>query len=76
MHGIRHASAHPAPLAVPRLLKRLSRLFAHVLARLAEWQERAEQRSHLARMDDTMLKDIGVSASEAWREANKPFWRP
>ena len=50
-------------------------LFAAVLNRLAEWQERAEQRAHLAGMDDRMLKDIGVSAVDAAHEADKPFWK-
>jgi uncharacterized protein YjiS (DUF1127 family) len=48
---------------------------ANVLNRLAEWQERAEQRMHLAAMDDRMLKDIGVSAVDATRESSKPFWK-
>jgi uncharacterized protein YjiS (DUF1127 family) len=26
--------------------------------------------------DDHLLKDIGVSRQEAFREANKPFWWP
>ena len=50
-------------------------LFIAVLNRLAEWQERAEQRAHLAGMDDRMLKDIGVSAVDAAHEADKPFWK-
>jgi uncharacterized protein YjiS (DUF1127 family) len=28
------------------------------------------------RTDDYLLKDIGVSRAEAFREADKPFWRP
>ena len=28
------------------------------------------------RNDDHLLKDIGVSREEAFREAEKPFWRP
>lgn len=51
------------------------RAAARVFLLLAEWQERAEQRAHLANMDAAMLKDIGVSHADAWREAHKPFWR-
>jgi uncharacterized protein YjiS (DUF1127 family) len=52
------------------------RYCARLLATLAEWQERAEQRAHLARLDERMLKDIGVSAVDAWNESRKPFWEP
>jgi uncharacterized protein YjiS (DUF1127 family) len=48
---------------------------ATALNRLAEWQERSEQRAHLAGMDDRMLKDIGISAVDATRESSKPFWK-
>lgn len=40
------------------------------------WQERAEQRQSLYELDDRMLKDIGVSKSDADHEARKPFWLP
>lgn len=39
------------------------------------WWERSEQRSHLARLDDRMLRDIGVSHGEADRESEKWFWQ-
>jgi len=39
------------------------------------WLERARQRRHLAQFSDHMLKDIGLSRSEAEREIAKPFWR-
>lgn len=48
---------------------------AGLLYRLAEWQERAEQRTHLAGMDHRMLKDIGISSVDADRESSKPFWK-
>ena len=58
----------------------LDRPTAHVLwTRIAEvvltWLERARQRRHLAQFSDHMLKDIGLSRSEAEREIAKPFWR-
>ena len=36
----------------------------------------ARRRSRLALMElsDAQLKDIGISRSEAFREANRPFW--
>lgn len=36
--------------------------------------ERRRSRLALLEMSDEMLKDIGVSRSEAFREANRPFW--
>ena len=37
--------------------------------------ERSRQRRALARLDDTLLADIGLSRAEAGRETRKPFWR-
>lgn len=54
----------------------LGRFFTNLLTRFSEWQERAEQRHHLAGMDERMLKDIGVTQVDAVHEATKPFWKP
>ena len=43
---------------------------------VATWQDRRRQRHALARLDDRMLRDIGVTRCDVWREVNKPFWRP
>jgi uncharacterized protein YjiS (DUF1127 family) len=42
---------------------------------LGSWLERRRQRRALLRLPDAMLKDIGISRCDAWREAEKPFWR-
>ena len=55
---------------------RVRRLAFKVLDKLAIWQERAEQRHALSELNAHMLKDIGVSTSDAYREARKPFWLP
>lgn len=39
------------------------------------WQERHRQRSELARMDQRMLRDLGLSAQDISVEADKPFWQ-
>ena len=39
------------------------------------WLARLKQRRHLARLSDAMLKDIGISRSDAAAEINKPFWK-
>jgi len=36
--------------------------------------ERRRSRLALMEMSDSQLKDIGISRSEAFREANRPFW--
>jgi len=38
------------------------------------WFQRSHQRRALAELDDRMLRDIGVTHSQARREAAKPFW--
>ncbi|MEP9389370.1 DUF1127 domain-containing protein [Mesorhizobium sp. KR9-304] len=36
--------------------------------------ERHRSRHALMELSDAQLKDIGISRSEAFREANRPFW--
>lgn len=40
------------------------------------WQARARERNHLARLDDRMLRDVGLSRADTEREWRKPFWYP
>lgn len=42
---------------------------------LERWIERRRERRALLRLSDGMLKDIGLSAADAWQEGEKPFWR-
>lgn len=42
---------------------------------LAVWQERRRQRFNLARLDDRMLRDIGLSTVDVQHEISKPFWK-
>jgi uncharacterized protein YjiS (DUF1127 family) len=46
---------------------------------LARWVARSRQRHALREIAEAndlhLLKDIGVSREEAFREADKPFWR-
>jgi len=44
-------------------------------ALLQEWRRRRRSRIELARFDLRMLRDIGITPVDAWREYNKPFWR-
>ncbi|MFZ1425263.1 MAG: DUF1127 domain-containing protein [Geminicoccaceae bacterium] len=50
-------------------------LAVRLTAVLETWAERRRQRLTLQGLSDYALKDIGLSRSEAEREARKPFWR-
>ena len=48
---------------------------ARFAGRLLHWHERADQRRDLAGLDDRLLKDIGLSRADAYRESAKWFWQ-
>lgn len=39
------------------------------------WHQRAVTRRELARLDERVLHDIGLSQSDVEVEVSKPFWR-
>jgi uncharacterized protein YjiS (DUF1127 family) len=41
-----------------------------------KWLERRRERRALERLDDSMLRDIGLSRADIQEEVGKPFWRP
>ncbi|HZK92543.1 MAG TPA: DUF1127 domain-containing protein [Stellaceae bacterium] len=45
------------------------------MTQLRLWLRRSRERQQLARLDLRMLRDIGVTPSEADGECSKPFWR-
>ncbi|MBV8166856.1 MAG: DUF1127 domain-containing protein, partial [Alphaproteobacteria bacterium] len=45
------------------------------VAQLSFWRERAASRGVLARLDDRMLRDIGLDRATAAEESRTPFWR-
>jgi uncharacterized protein YjiS (DUF1127 family) len=45
-----------------------------VVAMIEMAVERRRSRLALLEMSDAQLKDIGISRSEAYREASRPFW--
>ena len=62
--------------AVPRHRRRgPTDVAGRVLATLREWRRRARDRAELASLDDRMLRDIGLTRSDAEFLSNKPFWR-
>jgi uncharacterized protein YjiS (DUF1127 family) len=62
---------YAAPPAAPRLalLLRYARL-------AARWMARRRQRRALAELDAHLLRDVGLTAEQARREAAKWFWMP
>ncbi|MGA8261216.1 MAG: DUF1127 domain-containing protein [Arenicellales bacterium] len=42
---------------------------------LALWYFRATSRRDVDRLDDRLLRDIGLDPLEARRESDKPFWK-
>jgi len=47
----------------------------NVFKKVLHWMEVKKQRKHLARLDDRMLKDIGLSRGQVQVEISKPFWK-
>jgi uncharacterized protein YjiS (DUF1127 family) len=56
-------------------LPALVELFGDALTLAYGWRDRSRQRQALLRLDDHMLRDIGLSGADVEREASKPFWR-
>ena len=54
---------------------RLTSFLSGVGAVLREWRRRRNGRLELARLDERMLRDIGLTRADAEYEMNKPFWR-
>lgn len=46
-----------------------------LLRTLQLWQQRARTRRQLAQLDERLLADAGISASERLEELRRPFWR-
>jgi uncharacterized protein YjiS (DUF1127 family) len=53
----------------------LATRFAKAADLVLAWSERVRQRRQLARFDDHLLRDIGITRADALAEAEKPFWR-
>ena len=73
-------AGHRSRIAARKVRRRALRLtlrqaLSRTLAMLREWRRRSRDRAELARFDERMLRDIGVTRGDVWNEINKPFWR-
>jgi uncharacterized protein YjiS (DUF1127 family) len=57
-------------------LRRPRGLLARSLTALSSALTRRRDRQRLGRLDAHLLRDIGMDAQDAHREAAKPFWQP
>ena len=53
----------------------LRHVLSLVRTMLQQWGRRRRERAELARLDDRMLRDIGITRGYVWQELNKPLWR-
>ena len=70
------AGAGSAAVKPRRAVGKVRRFVVKCLQKMVLWHERAEQRHALRELNERMLKDIGVSGADAYKEARKPFWLP
>ena len=65
----------PARMGGPAALAQIGALLRSAAETAALWHQRARQRRQLVALEDRLYRDIGVSPLDAYREAQKPFWR-
>jgi len=70
-----HTVPHSRSYALHEGLLAITDAIRSMPALLAKWQDRATQRSHLATLDERLLRDMGLSQTQALEEIAKPFWR-
>ncbi len=49
-------------------------VFGGFVRQMKHWSERRRSRAALARIDDHLLRDVGLDALSVEQEAAKPFW--
>jgi uncharacterized protein YjiS (DUF1127 family) len=67
---------HPASVTAKLAIADRARHAAAMLAEaLSEWRERSRQRHTLGRLDDRLLRDMGLTRADVDQEVSKPFWQ-
>ena len=67
---------HGAAAGTTGLRQTLGQLLLRAGTVINLWYERGRQRRDLARLDDRLLRDIGIDRATVEQEILKPFWRP
>jgi uncharacterized protein YjiS (DUF1127 family) len=79
VRGLPPAAGRIALSATSHRRERLKALIAGALSTIRRWFARSRQRRVLRELaesnDRHLLRDIGISQADAFREADKPFWR-
>ena len=57
------------------LVERIGDVAVTAFARVREWRNRAQSRAALLRLDDRMLRDLGIDRATAHYLGTRPFWR-
>jgi uncharacterized protein YjiS (DUF1127 family) len=63
-----------APVETMTSLPPLARALMGLAVAVLAWEMRIRTRRSLARLDDHILRDIGLTSFDAETEVSKPFW--
>lgn len=66
----------PTAAAIATIQPIESRQSGQLPALAGNWLERRRSRQALAELDERLLRDIGLTPSEAIAESAMPFWKP
>lgn len=62
-------------IAIRAFWRWLGRRIIHILDLPGIWIERSRSRAEMGRLDDRLLRDMGITRLDVEREIRKPFWR-
>ena len=60
---------------IPSVSQRIGALALAAVDQIREWRRRVRSRQALLRLDDHMLRDLGISRATAQYLGSRPFWR-
>ncbi len=63
------------PPCLPAIEKNKKSFLGLVKQKILFWFERSKQRKQLAKLDDRLLRDIGLTRDQVQAEISKPFWK-
>ncbi|MBL9034935.1 MAG: DUF1127 domain-containing protein [Rhodospirillaceae bacterium] len=75
MSAFQIAAGQSALRAAAGALEYLREAVDGLLTRLVRWNRRANERRAMRRLDDHLLRDIGIGRLQLEQMAARPFWR-